>query len=351
MVERPQDKSPPPSAPEEFGVCLRDWNGEATAQRLAECAGGLPKSESNLSATTPESHAVGDLEAMAAILERSGAFRVQRKLAPLVARTPPTDVTTRIGLFVDTETTGLDHTRDEIIELAMVPFSYGMDGEIYKVGAAFGKLRQPSKPVPPEITALTGITDAMVEGHSIEPSEIAAFAAPAALVVAHNAAFDRPFLECYCELFTTKPWACSMTEIDWRAEGYEGTKLAYLAMGAGFFYERHRATHDCLAAIELLARHHDGTGRTGLQHLLERARTPSWRVWAENSPFDFKDVLKARGYRWNAEGIGGPRAWYIDVPAEQKDAELSFLQREIYQGEIELLVRRIDAYDRFSARV
>ena len=42
---------------------------------------------------------------------------------------------------------------------------------------------------------------------------------------------------------------------------------------------------------------------------------------------------------------------FIDVPAEQKDAELSFLKREIYQSEIELLVRRIDAYDRFSARV
>ena len=288
---------------------------------------------------------------MATILERSGAFRVQRRLEPLAARVPPKDVPVRLGLFVDTETTGLDHTRDEIIELAMVPFTYGMDGEIYEVGAAFGQLRQPSKPIPHEITVLTGITDAMVEAQSIEPSEIAAFAAPAALVVAHNAAFDRRFLERYCEVFTTKPWACSMTEIDWAAEGYEGTKLAYLASSAGFFYERHRATHDCLAAVELLARRHGGTGRTGLQQLLERARTPSWRIWAENSPFDFKDVLKARGYRWNGEGTGGPRAWYVDVPADQKDAEVSFLKREIYQGEIDLLVRRVDAYDRFSARV
>jgi DNA polymerase-3 subunit epsilon len=39
------------------------------------------------------------------------------------------------------------------------------------------------------------------------------------------------------------------------------------------------------------------------------------------------------------------------VPADQKDAEVSFLKREIYQGEIDLLVRRVDAYDRFSARV
>lgn len=292
-----------------------------------------------------------DLESAAAMLEASGDYKVLRRLMPRPAKRATLANTVRQGLFVDVETTGLDVLHDEIIELAMIPFTYGTDGEIYSVGDAFGQMRQPSKPISPEITALTGITDAMVEGRSIDPDEVAAFAAPAALVIAHNAAFDRRFLERYSDVFTTKPWACSMSEIDWAAEGYEGTKLAYLATGAGFFYERHRATHDCLAAIELLARRHPGSGRTGLQQLLERARTPSWRIWAENSPFDFKDVLKARGYRWNGEGIGGPRAWYVDVSAEQKDAELTFLKLEIYQGEIDLLVRRIDAYDRFSARV
>jgi hypothetical protein len=43
MVDEPQDEPPPPSAPETFGVCVRDWNGEATAQQLAECAGGFTR--------------------------------------------------------------------------------------------------------------------------------------------------------------------------------------------------------------------------------------------------------------------------------------------------------------------
>ncbi|HEX4181943.1 MAG TPA: 3'-5' exonuclease [Caulobacteraceae bacterium] len=290
------------------------------------------------------------MEAMAQALERSGGYRVLRRLSPIAPREPPPGMRTRLGLFVDAETTGLDPVRDEIIELAMVPFTYGVDGEIYEVGEPFQQLRQPIKPIPAEITAITGIDDAMVEGHAIDPAAVATFAAPAALVIAHNAAFDRKFLERYSEVFNTKPWACSMSEVDWAKEGYEGVKLAYLAGGAGFFYERHRATHDCLAALELLARVHPVSGRTGLAQLLERARTPTWRIWAENSPFDLKDVLKTRGYRWNGEGTGAPRAWFIDVADDARLVEEAFLKTEIYRGDIDLLVKRVDAYDRYSDR-
>ena len=293
---------------------------------------------------------VADLEAMAATLERSGAYRVLRRLEPRAPVAAPRGLAMRQGLFVDTETTGLDPARSEIIELAMVPFTYGLDGQVYAVGEPFQELREPSRPIPPEVTAFTGIDDAMVAGRTIDPAAVSRFASPASLVVAHNAAFDRKFLERFCETFNTKPWACSMSQIDWAAEGYEGTKLAYLASAAGFFYARHRATQDCLAAIELLARVHPRSARTGLAQLLERARAPSFRIWAENAPFDLKDILKDRGYRWNGEGSGTPRAWYVDVAEGDRDAEVSFLKAEIYRGEIDLLIRRIDAYDRFSER-
>ncbi len=190
----------------------------------------------------------------------------------------------------------------------------------------------------------------MVAGHVIDPAEIAAFASGAALVIAHNAAFDRRFAERLSEVFVTKPWGCSMTEVDWAAEGFEGTKLVYLAMGAGFFYERHRAAHDCIAAIKLLAMALPKSGVPAMSRLLERARKPSWRIWAENAPFDLKNVLKSRGYRWNGDENPSPRAWYIDVDDQVRDKELAFLRSEIYQREVELLVRRVTAYERFSDR-
>jgi len=287
---------------------------------------------------------------MASALEATGDYRVLRKLKPRVANTPVPGIPMRLGLVLDVETTGLDPNRDEIIELAMTPFRYGLDGTIFSVGDSFQRLRQPSQPISPEITAITGIDDAMVAGYAIDPAEVAAFAAPAAIVIAHNAGFDRRFLERFSTVFTTKPWGCSMSQIDRASEGYEGTKLAYLANAAGFFYERHRAMHDCLATIELLAMPLPKAGTTALGSLLKAARLPNWRIWAEDSPFELKDLLKARGYRWNGDPGPLPRAWYIDVPDTDREAELDFLRNEIYRHNVDLFVRRIDAYDRFSCR-
>lgn len=310
----------------------------------------------NAAATPTERPAAGhgavpaerDLAAMAEALEASGQYRILRRLDARTTLTEPDGTPTKMGLYVDVETTGLDPAKDEIIELAMVPFTYAPDGRIFTVGDAFEQFQQPGQPIPDAITKLTGITDDMVEGQRIDPDAVSRFASGAALVIAHNAAFDRRFLERMSDIFVTKPWACSMTQVNWADEGHEGTKLAYLAAGAGFFYDRHRAWQDCRAAIELLASPLPRSGTLAMARLLERARQPSWRIWAENSPYDLKDILKARGYKWNGDDNPNPRAWYADV--DDREAELSYLRKEIYLRDVDLLVRRMDAYNRFSDR-
>jgi len=295
-------------------------------------------------------HTAEELEAMVAAITKSGDYRVLRKIKGMRSEKAPPNAETKLAIFLDVETTGLDHAKDEIIELAMVPFSYSADGVIYEVGEPFQRFNQPRGPISQEITRITGITDDMVAGHKIDTAEAEAFAKGAALIVAHNASFDRRFMERLVPSFALKPWACSQSQVDWAKEGFEGTRLSYLVAGAGFFYDSHRASNDCLAAIELLASTLPMGGGTAMGALLERARKPSWRIWAENSPFELKDTLKARGYRWNADGSPFPKAWYTEVDDDAKDAELTFLKNEIYQRDIELLVRKIDAYNRFSDR-
>lgn len=292
-----------------------------------------------------------DLEAMAETLAATGNYRVLRRLAPRRSVTVPNGQPTKLAIFLDVETTGLSLTHDEVIEIAFVPFTYGADGRIYEILPPFEALQQPSRPLPPEIAELTGLTDEMLAGQAIDQAALAAVAAPAALIIAHNAAFDRPFAERLNEVFIAKPWACSQTQVPWLVEGLSGGKLRYLASDMGFFFDGHRAAHDCAAAIELLTRPLPRSGQLALAALLETARQKSYRIWAEGSPYDLKDALKARGYRWHDGTDGRPRAWYRDVSEEARATELDYLAREIYQRDIDPLVTPITAYERFSNRV
>jgi DNA polymerase III subunit epsilon len=53
------------------------------------------------------------------------------------------------------------------------------------------------------------------------------------------------------------------------------------------------------------------------------------RIWAEQSPFDLKDTLKRRGYKWSDGSDGRPWSWYIDVRETQLEDEIAFLRTEI----------------------
>ena len=285
------------------------------------------------------------------MLEKTGDYRVLRRLKDPTQYHQPDGTNTKLAILLDLETTGLDPEKDEIIEIAIVPFTYSNDGRIFSIYEAFNELQEPSAEIPALITQITGITNEMVLGHTMSAEKIMEVVEPAALIIAHNAAFDRKFAEKAFPIFSTKAWACSMADVPWQEEQFESLKLEYLAMRNGFFFDGHRATADCHAAIELLAQTLPNSGILALTALLQNARQPTCRVWAEGSSFDFKDILKARGYRWNDGNDGQPRSWYRDVSERIVDEELAYLQKEIYQREADVLVVKITAFDRFSDRV
>jgi DNA polymerase III subunit epsilon len=289
-------------------------------------------------------------ENAAEALEASGQYRVLRRLLPRPVAAPRLAAPgEKLAIIVDTETTGLDHTRDEVIEIGMVAFLYDEDGRIGDVVGTFNALREPTVPITPEITRLTGITPDMVKGHTIDLEAVEAFIQPAHLVIAHNARFDRPFCERLTQGFVSKAWACSHAEVSWSAFGFEGSKLGYLLSQCGWFHQGHRAVEDCHALLEVLASPLPGDPGCALSHLLASARKASLRIWAEGSPFDMKDALKKRGYRWNDGTDGRPKCWFIDVAEELYEAELAFLRQEIYRRPVEPFSQRLTAFERFRA--
>lgn len=293
---------------------------------------------------------VAALAAMAEALGRSPDYRVLRRLVPRLPIAPSAGQDAKTAILLDTETTGLDHRKDEIIELGMVKFDYLPDGRITCVKDTFSAFNEPSAPIPPEITALTGITADMVAGHKIDEAAVTTFVDNAVIVVAHNSGFDRKFAERYWPIFERKAWGCSATEVDWRKHGFEGSRLGYLLNGAGFFHQAHRAVDDCHALLEILALELSTTGAPALASLLEQARKKTMRIWADQSPFDLKDVLKRRGYRWSDGSDGRPRSWYVDVDESAVADEIAFLKNEIYLREVEPRLQALTAFTRFSER-
>ena len=114
------------------------------------------------------------------------------------------------------------------------------DGRLFTVykDRLFCALNDPLRPIPEEITKITGITTEMVLGKSIDPELVQEIIDRANLIVAHIAAFDRPIVERYWPIFREKPWACSWQDIAWNAEGMKAAKLDYLAFKFGFFFDK-----------------------------------------------------------------------------------------------------------------
>ena len=101
------------------------------------------------------------------------------------------------GEFVvfDLETTGLKPTTEEITEIAAVLVREG------EIRDSFQTYVNPHKPIPPEITELTGISDETVADAPDLPEALDKFFAFLGdrVLVAHNAGFDLSFLKAACK--------------------------------------------------------------------------------------------------------------------------------------------------------
>jgi len=294
-----------------------------------------------------------DFEAIARQLDETGEFKVLRRFVPRSAYGEADgSEETRTALFVDVETTGMHWMADRIIEFAGVPFTFGKDsGRIVSVGIPFVSLEDPGRPVPPEIVRLTRITDEMVAGQRIDDAQLKALAGQSQLVVAHNAKFDRPFVEARFPFFEDKHWACSINDVPWEAHGLSSVKLGWLLMEhAGLYFRAHRAEDDCLAAIHILATPFADDGSLPMQHLLATSRRHTVMVRAVNAHFDTKELLKARNYHWDNGTPERSKAWQKEIAEEVQEAELAWLRDTIYKGKGTPETKKLTARTRYSGR-
>ena len=299
-----------------------------------------------------------ELEQLADRLQKSDEYRVIRKYQKPEGYNLGNDGNNSnnksqnmlIGVFLDIEATGLLYTNDKLIELGIVKFEYTEDGRIFNLLEEFSGYQDPNIPIPAHITKLTGISDDMVKGHSIDESAVSEYLKDVDIIIAHNAQFDRAFFETAFPKIAPKAWGCSMRDINWKDEDISSLKLEYIAYRYGFFYEGHRAIIDCLAGIHVLAQDLINSKQPALKPLLDNVTQLEFKLIAKNTPYDSKDLLKARSYRWGMPPINSHRAWYITMLENGVEEEINYLRSEIYKTDstLPIEIEISDAFNKYS---
>jgi DNA polymerase-3 subunit epsilon len=259
-----------------------------------------------------------------------------------------TDIKKFIGAFLDIEATGLSKKKDKLIELGIVKFEYSADGRIFKILDEFHSYQDPKIPIPEFISKLTGIDDAMVRDQNVDTVKLSKYLEDVNLIIAHNSEFDRAFFETTFPALKPYAWACSMRDIDWKNEGIGSLKLDYIAYQYNFFYTGHRSISDCLASIHILSKNLPVSKTLVLKSIIDKANQLRFKLWATNAPYHAKELLKARGYRWNMENGSKHRAWAVEVTENNVEIEIEYLRSEVYNGRLNIDFDLVDACSRFT---
>lgn len=242
-------------------------------------------------------------------------------------------------LIVDVETTGLDASKDKIIEFAGILVECSAaTGRLGKVLRVYNEFEDPGEPLPEEIKRITGITDEDLADKKIDDSIVNDMVAQARLCIAHNALLDRGFLEKRFAGFSNKWWACSLAEGPWKELGTNSAKQDYLVFKvANMHYEAHRAIND-VAALGHLLNTPGANNKSVIGNILEKTKSLSYQLWVTGAPFDIKDSLKELGYAWCPDDkvVDGEKtaykSWNKAVFGEEAFEEEKQKLAEIYPG-------------------
>ena len=213
-----------------------------------------------------------------------------------IAVAPDAELHTLEYVVVDVETTGRAFVgMDRVTEVAAV--AVNARGSI----DAFGSLVNPGRRIPPAITRLTGITNAMVA----RAPEFADIAAPLSRIltgrvfVAHNAAFDWSFLTAEFERTDGRTLAgdrvCTVRLARRLLTHLPRRNLDAVADYYGVTIEdRHRAMGDARVTAAVFTRMLDELGRQGihtwgeLHRMLHRRRSRRTRTAMPHPVIDFR---------------------------------------------------------------
>ncbi len=212
-------------------------------------------------------------------------------------------------LGLDFETTGLKAGQDRVIEVGAVIW----DTETKKPLTIYSELVKPEGFIglSAEIHSITGIDDQTLYDYGIEGSapfeKLLQLISGVDYVVAHNASFDKSFLDAELAFFNLPKceakWLDTLTDVPYRSS-IQTRKLDYLAAEHKVLNPfSHRAVFDVLTMLNVLDKY-------DIESVVQRSKSPNVEVTALVS-FEEKDKAKNLGFRWD----GKTKRWFKDFKA------------------------------------
>lgn len=218
-------------------------------------------------------------------------------------------------LGIDTETTGLDSTKDRIIEIGAVIW----ETELCAPVLFWDVLIDPETPILPETTELTGITQDMINKFSITENEAVrgleqlTSMGTLEIAAAHNAPFDIGMLTASFHRqgmeLPKLTWIDTAVDIPYPRR-IETRKLTHLGAEHKFVNPfAHRACTDVLSMLTVLSNYN-------FDEILANSKIPNITIRA-NTGYEQRELAKAKGFRWD----GASKVWIKRIKENQLDFE------------------------------
>jgi DNA polymerase III epsilon subunit-like protein len=200
-----------------------------------------------------------------------------------------------IVLALDFETTGLNVVEDRVIEVGAILWSSGQQ----KCLESTGFLVQSDVPITPEVTTITGITQAAVDRFGYEPKDaldnVLDLATQADAIAGHNVIrFDKRVLEEWAKrhqvTIPDKLWIDTTADLP----GAKFGTLSHVAADHGFLnLFPHSALADCQTVVKLLQMY-------DIVDVVARSKSPTIAIRSHQDRANNQDAKKLK-FRWEPE--------------------------------------------------